>query len=473
MMKSARLFPSAILLLIGMFSFGVSSASAGYPEKINGFLDRLSSEGLSAAVLVIDSSGRVARGCGMADRENNRAITPQTLFDIGSVTKQFTGAAIVALVEDGKLSFTDSLAKFWPTISKEKAGITLHMLLTHTSGFRDALGDDYDSLDRETFLIRALEQPLSFQPGDKFQYSNLGYSVLAAIIEKVTGTSYEKYLRERLFLPAGMERTGYSLMNTPESLIAIGYRADDRWGRPTEKRWGKDAPYWNLVGNGGILSSIEDMEKWHLALRSTKVLSEASKKIYLHPHVSEQQGGSPWYAYGWGVVESPRKTMLITHNGSNGIFYASMLQYFTEGLTIVVLSNALTDEVRNLSFELAKQRFIPDYISELSIAGLTDVADPYSDSNGKVFMDLVQTLQDGSIEKIVRFIDSFMHDRLRQAADLQGHINVLQQIGSEVRGLKMQQVQRKGSEWSIRFADSPVRLVATMQDGKLANLGVN
>ena len=170
----------------------------------------------------------------MSDRENGVAYDADTVFDVGSITKQFTASAILKLEMQGKLHVEDTVGKFFASAPEDKRGITLHQLLTHTAGLESDFAGDYDPVSRDEYVKRILASKLRSKPGEVFFYANSGYSLLGAIVEIVSGMPYEKYLRENLFLPAGMKDTGYKLPNWPPTRVAVGLSRRQRWGRLTE-----------------------------------------------------------------------------------------------------------------------------------------------------------------------------------------------------------------------------------------------
>ncbi len=285
--------------------------------------------------------GRVVlrKGYGLANREGAVPYTPDMVSTIGSITKQFTGAAIVKLESQGKLKTDEPISKYLPGVPADKAGITIHHLLTHTAGFSGDLGGgDEQPIERDTLVARVLAAPLASRPGERFEYSNEGYSLAAAIVERVSGQGYEQFLREHLFLPSGMRDTGYQLPAWPLSRLPIGYGPEgDPWGRVYKRGWLPDGPGWWLRGNGGIHSSLDDMYRWHLALESTSVLPADALKRYLTGYVPALP--DELYAYGWGVRQTRRGTTVISHNGGNGIFAADFHRYIDEGVVIIAMTN--------------------------------------------------------------------------------------------------------------------------------------
>lgn len=309
-------------------------------QRIDGYMTLLESAGFSGGLLLADKSNiLLAKGYGYADREQKKVFDRRTVFTIGSITKQFTGAAIVKLWSMGKIAFTDPISKYFDNVPADKQAITLHNLLTHTAGFPDAIGDDYEKIGRDAFVERAMRTPLIARPGERYHYSNVGFSLLAAIIEKVTGGTYEHFLREQLFLPAGMQHTGYILPVWNENDIVTGYAGDRRWGKPTGQLWGENGPGWHLQGNGGIMSTLDDMYKWGRAVLGNEVFNESEKEKYLTPYVPEGPEADSYYAYGWVRMQSPRGTDVITHNGGNPYIQNDMYIYPREQVIMFITSN--------------------------------------------------------------------------------------------------------------------------------------
>ena len=310
-------------------------------RRLDAYLAGIVQKGYSGAVIVAKNGEIILRkGYGYANREKKLPVTPQTVFTIGSITKQFTGAAIVKLEMQGKLRVTDTIDQYFTGVPEDKKGITLHQLLTHTAGMPDILGPDFDTgATREAVLRLAMRSKLRSKPGTKHAYSNVGYSLLGMIIEKASGMGYEAYLRKHLFKPAGMMRTGYLLPEFSPDSLAVGYRHDERWGTVLGHPMIEDGPCWHLRANGGIHSTIEDMYKWHLALEGSEILSDEAKKKYFAPHVDEGYGDS-FYGYGWVTFTSPRGTKLLGHNGGNGIFFADFNRYIDERVVIFHATNS-------------------------------------------------------------------------------------------------------------------------------------
>jgi CubicO group peptidase (beta-lactamase class C family) len=363
-----RLFLFFLLLLIST-SAGFSQKAGGQQtvRRIENYLNELEKVGFSGSVLVeLNGKKAISKGFGYRDAARKLKNTPETVFDIGSITKQFTAAAILKLEMQGKLSTDDKISKYFSSVPADKAEITIHDLLRHSSGLPSVVGGDFDKISEGEFVEKVFQTPLRFPVGARFGYSNVGYSLLGLIVEKVSGTSYERYLYENLWKPAGMETTGYTRPAFAKNLIAVGYQGDERWGTPTEKAWDKDAPFWHLKANGGILSTTEDLYKWNLALSTDKILSKAAKQKYYHPKLRPNENDNPYYAYGWDVFKTKRNTFLARHNGTNRVFYADFHRFLDEKIAIIILSNKAhenffraNDEISKIIFDPAFEPLIP------------------------------------------------------------------------------------------------------------------
>ncbi|HVT59544.1 MAG TPA: serine hydrolase domain-containing protein [Thermoanaerobaculia bacterium] len=331
-------------------------------RELDRFLSALGAFGYSGSVLVARGHHLLLhKGYGVADRERRRPYTPATIFDVASISKQFCAAAILKLEMEGRLKVDDPIGKFLAGVPADKAEITLHQLLTHTSGLVDTLGDEYEPVSREEVIRRALAAPLQGPPGRRHRYSNAGYSLLAAVVEIVSGRPYGTYLRERLFAPAGMRHTGFRLPPDDLPLLAHGYTADGDWGTPLDHPWAADGPFWNLRGNGGILSTTGDLYLWHLALEGETVLSRAAKEKYFTPYVSEGRAANASYAYGWSVSKGPTGGRLISHIGGNNIFESDFRRYVDDGVVLIISSNSFDFSALAVSEHLARRLFsLPD-----------------------------------------------------------------------------------------------------------------
>ncbi len=380
----------AICLALVVLSSLVAPARAADGDlstKLEAYLGRLEKLGFSGTVLVAkDGKIVLEKGYGMADRERKIPMAADSVISIGSITKQFTAAAILKLEMAGKLRVEEPIGRFFPGAPPEKAAITIHQLLTHSAGLDSDYGpSDYEAVSRDEIVRRVFAAPLRTPPGREYFYSNAGYSLLAAIVEILSGKSYEAYLRENLFEPAGMKATGYKVA-WHEGQVAHGYVDGKDWGTILDKAWDKDGPYWNLRGNGGLHSTAGDMYRWHLALEGEKVLSKEAKEKYFKPHVPEGPEGDSYYAYGWAIFETPRKTRLVAHNGGNGVFFADFRRYVDENVVIYAASNgeinatALTEVLPAVVF--GAEYMMPPAVVAVDAAAMDRVAGSYTLATG-------------------------------------------------------------------------------------------
>jgi tetratricopeptide (TPR) repeat protein len=223
-----------------------------------------------------------------------------------------------------------------------------------------------------------------------------------------------------------MEATGYTRPNFDENLIAVGYDADERWGKPTEKEWDGDAPYLHLKGNGGMLSTTVDLFKWDRALSSDEILSKAAKEKYYRPALRPDETGNSIYAYGWDVTETERKTRRVWHNGTNRVFYADFYRFIDDGVLMTNKSlNSRNDTGRVISkiifdagyepvvpiAETAANRAFTDEIIELALEkGLNAAVERYKRRNKKI--DLLESVS------IRKGFDLIREKRLKAAIDI-------------------------------------------------------
>lgn len=300
-------------------------------RNIDTVMMRLTREGYSGSILVVKESKIVLRkGYGLADRERNIFNTSDTLFNIASVSKVFTSAAIIQLEEKGKLKTSDYISKYLGTFPKEKSESTIHHLLTHTSGLV-VKGASLDYSSRKAFIQSVKDTPAASKPGEKYQYLNAGYSLLAAIVEEASGLSFEEYLYKHIFKPAGMKMTGYvwdsKFKNAP---VAIGYRGKKLEELKPEPR---DTDVWASRGPEGLLTKVGDLYKWIQALRKGKVLSETAKKKMFTAYTNGDEG------YGWHVNRTERGGTMVNRGGGLPAFESELRWYVDESIVVIFTIN--------------------------------------------------------------------------------------------------------------------------------------
>jgi len=232
--------------------------------------------------VLVASGGEIIlrQGYGLAVRHPKRPFVPSTVVQIGSNTKDFTTVAILQLQEAGKLSVDDSIGKYFPDVAADKRVITIGELVTHKSGLPLYSGMDFEPVTREEFIARVMKMPLLFTPGSEQKYSNVGYSVLAAVIEQISGESYGSYVNKHIWTPLGMHDTGLLLAKFDTLRLAHGYQGGEDNGTMLDKPHAKDGPYWNLRGNGGFLSTVTDMYHFYdILYNSSTLLKPATREL--------------------------------------------------------------------------------------------------------------------------------------------------------------------------------------------------
>jgi len=334
--------------IIAFCSFGIYGIYTRYfsvSAKLNNYVQSYANLGLfSGSVLVAqEETVLLCKGYGMTNYEHMVPNTPQTKFDIGSITKQFTSMAIMQLVQEGKLKLTDTVASILSDCSHGKE-ITVYQLLTHTSGTPDheeSIEFDYRKSATVTTTTNfdyskpvtiadiidwVKNKPLEFTPGSKFKYSNTGYTILAAIIEKLSGKSYEKFLQEHIFKPLGMNDTG--LLHTKPLIMhrAQGYHKTD-----TNL---ENAAYYDPsvdIGSGALYSTIENLYLWDRALYTDKLISSDLREQLWKPYLDD-------YGLGWRITHI-HGHRCFSHTGGWFDCATIIMRFIDDDICIIILSN--------------------------------------------------------------------------------------------------------------------------------------
>ncbi|NER17552.1 serine hydrolase domain-containing protein [Spongiivirga citrea] len=349
----------ALFLCINTFEIVAQENHSILAKKIDAYLNKGVSNGFNGAVL-IERNGEVIlnKGYGKADKVKNISNTPNTIFDIGSNTKQFTGAAILKLAELHKLKVTDSLHTFFNNLPDDKKNITIHQLLTHTGGFQESLDGDFELISTQDFFRNVFNSKLFQEPGTKFNYSNLGYSILARIIEITSKMNYENFLQEFLFKPSGMNQTGYLLPEWNAENLANGYNRNILDQGTTIERYKEDGQVsWNLKGNGGINSTSNDLLLWKKAINSNKILPQELTEKWIQPYTLEI---NHYYGYGWGIYNTADK--IIYHNGGNGAFTHTIIWNMAKDYFIIYSSNSSSPKIENVAYEIEQALTNDSYV---------------------------------------------------------------------------------------------------------------
>ncbi|HWM95162.1 MAG TPA: serine hydrolase [Thermoanaerobaculia bacterium] len=339
-----RALAGSALLLLMTFLAAPAAQAAVSDDEIARYADQLFSQAFPAgepgAAVLVAKDGKVLlrKGYGMANLELGVPIQPDMVFKIASVTKQFTATAILMLQERGKLSVDDEITKYLPDYPTHGQKITIHHLLTHTSGI-----PSYTSMPewvprwREDMTVQqAIDmfkgKPLDFNPGEKQSYSNSGYTLLGAIIEKASGKSYEDFVEQEIFAPLGMKRSRYGHDTELVPGRVTGY---DR----TEEGY-RLAPYLSMTqpySAGSLMSTVDDLALWAEALSSGKLIRKESLERMTTP--AKLTTGKPNnYAYGLAIWEEDG-ARIVEHDGGIPGFFSDLLSIPDGRLVVVVLSN--------------------------------------------------------------------------------------------------------------------------------------
>jgi CubicO group peptidase (beta-lactamase class C family) len=321
------------LTLLALLLF-LTPALVAQPDRIDIFIksemQRQNIPGLSLAVL---KGGQVVKtaGYGVSDMKLKTPATTETVYKIASVSKQFIAAGIMLLVQDGQLRLDDPIRKYLKGSPDEWKAITVRHLLTHTSGLvRDAPGFDAAKVQLDAEVIQtAYDLPLRFAPGDKWEYSNLGYFILAEVIRKVSNRHWSEYLAEKIFKPCEMTMTYPTSTGVNLPTRAVGYSDNNRL---------LVAPDWRaLRPSGAFFSTVADLAKWDAALDTDKILTDASRRQMWTP-VTLNNGKPHPYGFGWELV-SFRDRRLVYHSGGVPGFRAQFARFADDKLTVIVLMN--------------------------------------------------------------------------------------------------------------------------------------
>ncbi len=298
---------------------------------------RMAENHVPGVAVAVISKGRVVKikGYGVASLEFNVPVTPQTAFEIGSVSKQMTAAAIMLLVEEGKINLDDPVSKYLRNTPDAWKAVTIRHLLTHSSGVKSYTSlEGFELLKRmkvDDFIEKLAPEPLEFTPGEKNIYSNSGFSILAYVIESVSGKPYMDFMRERIFTPLGMKTC---TDRDPQIIVpnrATGYE----W--TGERFTGRSWDLTDLKGAGTIVCTINDMVSWDQALRGDKFLSPASRKAIWTKFTFNNGQQSP-YGFGWRISDI-RGHNLIGHTGQTAGFAAANFRYVDDDTAVIVLTN--------------------------------------------------------------------------------------------------------------------------------------
>lgn len=360
MLAVGRSIP-AVLALSALLSVTLASAQAGsnLAEKASDYVrDEMARQHVPGVALLVSRGGKVvqAQGFGLANVELQVPVKPQTVFQSGSVGKQFTATAVMMLVEEDKVKLDDPLTKYFPDAPAAWKEVTVRELLSHTAGFGDYPKTfDFRKDWTEPELLKLVEGiPPAFPPGTKWEYSNLGYLTLGILIHRVTGEFYGDFLQQRIFRPLGMETTRIISEADIVPNRAAGYRLVK--GELKNQEW--VAPMVNTTADGALYFSVLDLAKWDAALDSERLLKRSSLELMWTPaKLKNGQPNKDGYGFGW-FIEQHHGHRVIRHSGAWQGFKSEIARYVDDQLTIVVLAN----------LEQAKPGAMAEHIAEMYLS---------------------------------------------------------------------------------------------------------
>src|SRR6266550_2634082 len=340
-----------------------ATVAAQAPDAVDNYIrTEMEKQDIPGLSLLVSRDGKPirAQGYGLANVELQVAVKPETVFQSGSVGKQFTATAIMMLAEDGKIGLEDPLTKFFPNAPAAWKQATVRELLSHTAGFTDYpksfnFRKDYPE-DEVLKIVEGI--PLAYPPGTKWSYANLGYATLGILIHKVTGKFYGDFLQERIFKPLDMNTTRIISEADIIPNHAAGYRLVK--GELKNQEW--VAPMINTTADGSLYFSINDLAKWDAALYTEKLLRHSSlQQMWTVAKLKNGQPNSGHYGYGWSIEEK-KGHKVIGHGGSWQGCKTHISRYADDKLTVVVLINQAD----------AEPGPITDRVAEMYLAGKTE-----------------------------------------------------------------------------------------------------
>jgi len=334
--------------IAGLLLAGLSTQADPVDQYIKSQMEQHRIPGVALKV-IRDGKPIKTAAYGFANLELNVRTRPGTVFEIGSITKQFTAAGILLLAQDGKLSVDDRISRHLKDTPAAWANVTIRHLLTHTSGIKSYTGLDgyqiWRHLTQAQFIQAIGRQPMEFAPGESWKYCNTGYNLLGHIIENVSGQDYWDFMSQRIFQPLGMHATTNRLPRLVIPGRAAGYEY-------TNRVWlNRDADLTEVFAAGAIASTVDDLARWNAALDGERLLSAASKAQMWTP-VKLNDGSTRRYGFGWnvGMVEGHRN---IGHGGSTSGFSASLQRFPDDRLAVIVLTNTEQEIATTLARKIA------------------------------------------------------------------------------------------------------------------------
>jgi CubicO group peptidase (beta-lactamase class C family) len=333
-------FTTRILVVLCLLATAIAAAQQSTSDAVVQYVTaEMQRQHIPGVALLVSRDGKPVRaqGFGFSNVELQVPVKPETIFQSGSMGKQFTATGIMLLVEDGKINLDDSITKYFKDAPAAWKPVTVRHLLSHTGGFTDYPKDfDFRKDYTEDQILKIIEGiPLAFAPGAKWSYSNLGYATLGILIHRVTGKVYGDFLQERIFRPLGMSTTRIISEADIIPNRAAGYRLVK--GDLKNQEW--VAPALNTTADGSLYFSILDLAKWDAALYTEKILKRSSlDQMWTPAKLNNGKPNSDYYGFGW-FIEEKKGHRVIGHGGAWQGFKTHISRYVGDKLTVVVLAN--------------------------------------------------------------------------------------------------------------------------------------
>ncbi|MEO6390658.1 MAG: serine hydrolase domain-containing protein [Pyrinomonadaceae bacterium] len=446
------------------------AASAARAQSIDEFVNQQMAQrhipGLAVAV-IRDGKVVVAKGFGKANVELDVPATENTVFQLASVTKQFTATAILLLVQDGKLALDDKVSARVPNLPAAWANVTIRQLLTHTSGVKNYTETkDFGKRSRYDFtqdemLKLVADAPLDFPSGSKFNYSNTGYFLLGLVIEKASGKLYGEFVQQRIFQPLGMTATRFNDIHAIVKNRAAGYSWDGKvlqnadFASPTQ-------PF----SAGGLISTITDMIKWDAALNSDKILPKAVlESMWTATKLTD--GSETGYGFGWGV-QTKKGHRVISHSGGIDGFSTDIQRLVDDQVTVIVLANSDTAQAERISQGIAAI-YVPAVAEEPKVA--IEDKSPEVTAKLRAFLDRAVAGTVDREEFTAPAQTFFFPDRILQLKEFVGSLGAIRSfelIEEEVRG------ENRRRRYRVTGASGAALIGWVLApDGKIVGIGIN
>jgi CubicO group peptidase (beta-lactamase class C family) len=333
-------FARTVFLWIAVASSSHAPAADQHTDAVGQFVQaEMKKQQIPGLALLVSRQGQPMRaeGFGLSNVELKVPTRPESIFQSGSMGKQFTATAVMMLVEAGKVGLEDPLTRYFPEAPASWKHVTVRELLSHTAGFTDYPKDfDMRKDYTEAQLLKMVEAiPLAYPPGTDWSYSNLGYLTLGILIHKVTGEFYGDFLQERIFRPLQMSTT--RIIDEADIIPnrSAGYRLDS--GKLKNQEW--VSPALNTTADGSLYFSILDLAKWDAALYTGRLLNKASlAQMWTVTKLRNGQPNSGHYGFGW-FIETKGGHQVVEHEGQWQGFETQISRYVDDGITVVVLTN--------------------------------------------------------------------------------------------------------------------------------------